>query len=56
MQDVCEGCAVNRYCRWAVCAITDRLCNGNNQVSPTKNWLNGFFLTALWNLSFLPFL
>ena len=55
MQDVCEGCAVNMYCRWAVCAITARLCNGNNEVSPTKNWLNDSFLTALRNLSFPPF-
>ena len=56
MQDVCEGCAVNMYRRWAVCAITARLCNGNNEVSATINWLNGSFLTALQNLSFLPFL
>ena len=56
MQDVCEGSAVNMYCTWAVCAITARLCNGTNEVSPTKNWLNGSFLTALRNRSFLPFL
>ena len=37
MQDVCEGCAVNMYCRWAVCAITAQLCNGINEVSPIKN-------------------
>ena len=30
MQDVCEGCAVNMYCRWAVCAITARHGNGEN--------------------------
>ena len=54
MQHVGEGCAVNMYFGWAVCAITAQLYNGNNEVSPTKNWLNGS-LTALRNLSFLPF-
>ena len=56
MQHMCEGCAVNMYCRWAVCAITAQLCNGNKEVSPIKNWLNGSFLTALQNLSFFQFL
>ena len=34
----------------------DSPCNGNKEVSPIKNWLNGSFLTALQNLSFFQFL